>query len=308
MAVQTYALLTPEQKTFYDRSLLERLLPELRFAQFGQKKPMPKREGDNVNFRRFNSLSAATTPLTEGVTPAGNALSISTVAATVAQYGDYITLSDKIDMVGIDPVLTETSQLLGEQAGLTIDTIVRNIVTVGTNVQYAAGRASRATVVAGDNLTGVEVRKAVRTLRRQNVKPLEGDKYIGLISADSEYDLMGDVDWKDVSKYSNSKAIFNGEIGELFGVRFIRCGNAPTVSNGAATPITLQQTMILGRDAYGVVDVNGSAKPEMIVKPHGSAGSADPLNQVASSGWKALFTAVRLQELAMVRIEHASTV
>jgi N4-gp56 family major capsid protein len=282
---QTYAGLTAEQKTFYNRTLLDRLLPELIFAQFGQKKPMPKREGDNVNFRRFNSLAPATTPLVEGVTPLGNALSISTVTATVAQYGDFIQLSDKIDMLGIDPVLTETGQLLGEQAGLTIDTIVRNIVTVGTNVQYANNRATRATVVAGDNLTGAEVRKAVRTLRRQNVKTLEGDKYIGLISADSEYDLMSDPDWKDVSKYSNSKAIFNGEIGELFGVRFIRCGNAPTVSNGAATPITLQQTMVLGRDAYGIVDVNGSSKPEMIVKPHGSAGTADPLNQVATSGY-----------------------
>ena len=147
---QTIAILTQENKTFYDRALLNRLLPNLVFTKYGQKKSAPKHEGDTINFRRFNSLSAATTALTEGVTPAGNSLSVTAITCTVAQYGDFIQISDKIDMVGIDPVLTETVELLGEQAALTVDTIVRDIVTAGTTVQYAAGRDYRVTVANKD--------------------------------------------------------------------------------------------------------------------------------------------------------------
>lgn len=304
---QTYGNLTAEQKTFYDRTLLDRLLPNLVFQKYGQKKTAPKREGDTVNFRRFNSLSAATTPLTEGVTPSGNALNISTVTATVSQYGDFIQLSDKIDMVGIDPVITETTQLLGDQAGLTTDTVIRDIVVAGTTVQYANNRASRVTVAAGDNLTGTEIRKAVRTLRKNNVKPLEGDAYIGIIGAEAEYDLMSDSMWVDVSKYSASEQVFKGEIGKLYGVRFVRTSNTKKFAGAGAAGIDVFTTMIIGKDAYGVVDIEGSSKPETIVKPAGSAGTSDPLNQISTVGWKAMLTAVRLNELAMVRIEHAAS-
>lgn len=304
---QTYSGLTNEQKTFYDRTLLSRLLPTLVFAKYGQKKNAPKREGDTLNFRRFNSLSPATTPLTEGVTPTGNSLSVSAITATVAQYGDFIQISDKLDMLGIDPVLTETSELLGEQAGLTIDTIVRDIVTLGTNVQYANGRASRVTVAVGDIISGAEIKKAVRTLRKANVKPLEGSFYVGIIGANAEYDLMSDELWKDVSTYSKSEQIYDGEIGKLYGVKFVRASNTKVFPSAGAASTDVHTTMILGRDAYGVVDIAGSAKPQVIVKPHGSAGTGDPLNQIATSGWKALFTAIRLNELCMVRIEHGVT-
>lgn len=304
---QTYGGLTAEQKTFYDRTLLSRLLPELVYAKYGQKKPMPKREGDTVNFRKFNSLAAATTPLTEGVTPEGKSLNITAITATVAQYGDFIEISDKIDMVGIDPVLTETGQLLGEQAGLTLDTVARDIVVAGTNVQYAGGKTSRATVTATDVLTSTEARKAVRTLRKAHVKPIDGKYYVGLVGADGEFDLMNDPLWQDVSKYAASSQIFDGEIGKLGGVRFVRDGNNKIFEGAGASSADVQCTMIIGKDAYGVIDVEGSSKPEMIVKPHGSGGTTDPLNQRATSGWKALYTTKRLNELAMVRIEHGVT-
>lgn len=307
MATQTIGTLSQENKTFYDRTLLERLVPLLVFAKYGQKKSAPKHEGDSVNFRRFNSLTAATTPLTEGVAPAGNSLSITAVNATVAQYGDFVTISDKLDMMGIDPVLTETAQVLGEQAGLTLDTIIRDIVTAGTTVQYANGRASRVTVAQTDVVNGTEIKKAVRTLRRNGAKPLEGKYFIGIVGADVEFDIISDTMWQDVSKYSASEQIFDGEIGKLYGVKFIRNGNPKKFAGAGAAGADVHATMIIGSNAYGIVDVDGGSKPEMIVKDHGSSGTADPLNQIASAGWKALMTAVRLNELAMVRIESAAT-
>ena len=305
---QTLAVLTPENKTFYDRSLLKRLLPNLLYVKYGQKRPLPKNEGDTINFRRIGVLAVATTPLTEGVTPGGNTLSIATVNATVQQYGDFLQLSDKVDMLGIDPLLTETSDLLGEQAGKSIDTVARDIIVAGTTVQYANGRASRVTVAAGDNFNGTEIKKSVRTLRRNDARPQEGQFYIGIIHPDTQYDLMADTMWQDVSKYNKAMQIFEGEIGTLYGVRFVVSSNAKKFTGAGAAGIDVYATMIIGSDAYGVVDVNGSAeKPEMIVKAHGSAGTSDPLNQIATAGWKATFTTVRLNESAMVRVEHAAT-
>lgn len=304
---QTYGGLTAEQKTFYNRTLLSRLVPTLVFAKYGQKKSAPKHEGDTMNFRKFNSLDAATTPLTEGVTPAGKSLSVTAVTAKVEQYGDYVEISDKLDMVGIDPVLTETGELLGEQAGLTLDTVVRDIVCAGTNVQYAGGKTSRATVTKSDVLNSTEVRKAVRTLRKANAKPIDGKSFVGVVGPDGEYDLMSDPLWQDVSKYAASTQIFDGELGKLGGVRFVRASNTTVFAGEGDSSSDVHATMIIGKDAYGIVDVEGSSKPQMIVKPHGSSGTADPLNQRATSGWKALFTAKRLEELAMVRIEHGVT-
>lgn len=300
--LNTIGTVSEENKIFYEKALLRRLTPELVYARYGQKKSAPRNEGTTVNFRRFNAIAPKTTALTEGVTPNGSALSMTTVTATVNQYGDFVRISDLLDMTGIDPVITEMAQVLGESAGLTVDTVVRDVVLAGTNVQYAGGRAARGEVQAGDVLTADEIRKAVRTLRKNNVKPIEGGFYIGIVDPETAYDLMEDPLWQDVSKYNGGQAIMAGEIGKLCGVRFVESSNNATVTDGT---VALHQTMIIGADAYGVVDIAGTSAPQMIIKGVESGGTSDPLNQRSTIGWKALFTAVRLQELAMVRIEHA---
>ncbi len=302
----TYGALSAEQKTFYERTLLNRLVPGLVYCKYGQKKTAPKHEGDKVSFRRFNAISPKTTPLSEGVTPDSSALDITKVDATVAQYGDFVRITDKLDMLGIDPVLTETAQVLGESAALTLDTIARDVVNAGTNVQYAGGKTNRAALALADKLTSEEVRKAVRTLRRNHAKPADGKYFIGIIDADAAFDLMGDALWQDVAKYSGGTAIMAGELGKLNGVRFVENGNPATFAGSAG--VTVHSTLILGKDAFGTVDIEGAGAVQNIVKPLGSAGTDDPLNQRATSGWKALFTAVRLQELAMLRIEHSVSV
>lgn len=311
MATNTYATLTEEQSTFYDKVLLKRLLPNLVFAKYGQTREIPKNTGDKINFRRFDSLNANTTALTEGVTPTGKDLSVSKVEATLKQYGDFVEVSDKITLMGIDPVLTETSELLGEQAGNTIDTVIRDIVSVGTNVQYAGGKTSTETVTATDVLTLNEVAKAVRTLRAKNAKPYDGTYFIGIISPETAFDLMYTVDakgnnlWQDVSKYSSATQIFEGEIGKMAGVRFIETSNIKTGTGASSCKVFMN--MIIGKDAYGTVNFNGNNKPKVIVKALGSAGSSDPLDQRCTAGWKAFSTAARLNELAMIRIESSAT-
>lgn len=293
-----------QNKKFYNRTLLKRMLPYLVFLRYGQKKTLPKNEGDTISFRRVESLAPATTPLTEGVTPEGSKITISEVTATVQQYGDFVEVSDKLDLIGIDPVITETSEILGEQAGLTIDNVVRNVVCTGTTVQYINNKTSTQALVQSDKISYAEIKKAVKTLKNNNVRPLEDGSYVGLIDPDTESDITDDPMWVDVSKYNGGTKIMDGEIGKLAGVRFVV--TTETLVKVGASELPVHCTMIIGKDAYGVADVeNSTNKPKIIVKPFGSSGTEDPLDQRQTQGWKALFTAIRLNELAMVRIEHA---
>lgn len=297
-----------EAQTFYDRTLLKRLTQNLVFAQFAQKGTIPKRGGNKINWRKFNSLTAATTPLTEGVTPSGNNLTMAQVEATLKQYGDFIEFSDVIDTVGIDPVLVQGAEVLGEQAGLTIDTVMREAFVVGTNVQYAGGKAGESAMTATDIITATEIRKIVRTLRKNNAKPF-GKYYIGVIDPEIAYDLQNDADWKAVNQYNNGgEAIYDGEIGKLHGVKFIETTNLKVkTGQGTGDAIDLHCGLFFGQGAFGMADVAGmgATKPSIIVKPCGSAGTSDPLNQRSTEGWKTMFTATILDNLSVVRLECA---
>lgn len=309
MAVQvsTQSSLAPEFQTYYDRVLLEALWPNFVHGKFGQKRPIPKNNGKTIQFRKFSKLTPATTPLTEGTTPAGNSLEVTAITATVAQYGDFIEISDIVDLTALDPILTETAELLGKQAAETLDIIVRDVLVQGTNVQYANGRTARNLVTSTDVLTVAEIRKAVRTLKAANVPPLKGGDYVAIVHPYAVYDLQSDSAWQDVKKYSDPSDMYDGEIGRLYGVRFVETSNAKVFTGAGAAGINVYATLILGADAYGVIDVAGSGAVQNIVKPFGSAGTADPLNQRSTSGWKALFTAKILDDTRLVRIEHACT-
>ena len=309
MSVQTYAGLTEQQKTFYDKTLLKRLLPKLVFMQHGQKKPVKKREGDTANYRRFNRLTAATTPLVEGVTPVGSELNISEVTATIQGYGDYVVLSDFIDMVGIDPVITETTEVLGEQAAETLDMVVRDVVAAGTNVYRVGGRANRNEVTATDTLDGATMRRVRQVMARNNVKPVaKVGAYLAFPHPDCSYDIQGDSAWTNANQYAGATRIFEGELGKMYNVRYIETTMAPIWTEEGAASIDVYGTLVIGRDAYGVPDVGGSSKPQTIIKPLGSAGVSDPLNQRSSVGWKAYLATVRLDELCILRVESAASV
>lgn len=303
---QTLTTLSAEAKTYYDRVLLNRAEPTLVWSNFGQNRPLPRNGGKSIEFRRFEALAAASTPLTEGTTPAGNDLSITAVTATIAQYGDFIVGSDLVELAAIDPVLTETAQVLGDQAGLTLDRACRDIIGAGTTVQYAAGRASRVTVASTDVMTVSEVRKARRTLKRNKVKPFADGCFVAIVEPGVAYDIQTDTAWVNAHVYSDSVTLYNGELGRLYGVRFVETTESLKFTGAGAGGIDVYGTMVFGQNAYGTVPLDGAAL-EFIFKPVGSSGTADPLNQRWSSGWKAIQTFKILNDLFMVRIESAIT-
>lgn len=305
--------LTLEQRTFYDRNLLSRLLPSLVYLPFGQIRPMPRRSGQIVQWRKFESLSIPGAALLEGVSPNPSDLTMSQISVTPEQWGDFVRISDVLDLTAPDPVLIEAGALLGEQAALTMDSKVRDVITAGTNVQYASNATNTGTVQATMLLTTNEVREAVRTLQTSNVPKLAsildastgvGTKpiaaaYIGIIHPKTLFDLKKDAGFVPVHEYASPGQALPGEVGSVDEVRFVMSSNAKIKAGAGSGPCDVHCTMILGRDAFGVVSPAGV---ENIIKDFGAGD--DPLNQRATSGWKAFFKAVRLTEDAMVRIEH----
>lgn len=299
--------LSPEMKTFYSDYLIDTASPLLVHDQFGQKHPIPKNGGKTIEFRKYSPLAKATTPLTEGVVPDGQALNVSTLTATVAQYGGWIKLTDMLLLTAIDNNMVQATQLIGDQAGRTLDTITREVLNAGTNVQYGDGtsKTSRATLTQSDKLTVQAVFRAVRTLKKNLAKPIDGS-YVAIIHPDIAYDLMTSDQWTDVNKYSNATNIFNGEIGKIGGCRFVESTEAKIFAKAGASGIDVYSTLFFGANAYGVTEVTGGGL-QHIVKQLGSAGTADPLNQIASVGWKAIKTAEILVEPYMLRVETGST-
>ena len=296
--INTLKDLAAENGVFYDKVLLKRLVGNLHFAKFGQKRNIPANSGTEISMRRFNSLAPVTEPLTEGVTPDGEKYGVTDVRATLKQYGSYVTIADILDMAGLDKNITEMAEVLGEQAAESIDNVIKEEIFAGTTVQYAGDAAGRDAVTG--KLTGTEVMKAVRTLRANKAKPVADGYYIGFIDPYCAYDLMNDPLWQDVSKYSNKENIEKGEIGKIHGVKFVDNTNSFTAGD-------VHGTLIIGRDAYGIVDIEGSRKPKIMIHTAKEGGSADPMEQRNTVAWKVFFAAKRLQELAMVRIETKVT-
>lgn len=306
--------LSAEMKTFYDMTLIDEAAPNLVHDQFGQKRPVPKNGGKTIEFRKFAPLAKSMTPLTEGVTPDGKSLEVSTVTATVNQYGDYITMSDVLDLTAIDNVVVEALKLLGRQGGATMDAVVRNVLQSGTNVSYCPKVAadgtetevtSRAGLDATAQLTVDMVNQVVAKLRSQNA-PTIGGKYVAIIHPYVAYDLMRDPEWIDAHKYAQPENLYEGEIGEIGGVRFVQTTEAKIYKGtGCPSGLAVFATLFLGKDAYGTTEISGGGM-ETIVKQKGSAGTADPLDQRSSVGWKAMKTAEILIPQYLVRVESCS--
>lgn len=301
--------LSAEMKTFYDSVLLDNAKPNLVHDQFGQKRPIPKNNGKQIEFRRYTSLEKALTPLKEGVTPDPNSLKVTTVTATVEQYGDWISMSDVLLLTAIDNNLAEAVQLLGDQAGRTLDTITRDIINGGTNVLYAPNGTdavtSRSALTANAHMTAQLVMKAAAILKGANASTFDND-FVAIIHPYVAYDLMQDEGWKELHKYCAPENAFEGELGKLGRVRFVESTEAKIWGEAGASKAAVFSTLVLGKNAYGVTEVEGGGL-ETIVKQKGSAGTADPLDQRASAGWKAIKTAEILSEEFMVRIESSSS-
>lgn len=302
----TSAGLTPGMQTYYNRELLRTFEPELVHLQFGDEHNMPMNNGLIMNMRKFIPLEAKTTELAEGNPGEATMLAETEVTVELKQYGDHGLFSDKLDMSHLDLNLQRKVKLFGDAGGRAIDTVVREELATCANVIYAGGKTSRDALTQADKLTSVELRKAVRALKKKHAQKF-GGYYIAICGPDAVYDLQDDEAFVKVSAYQDKENIYSGEVGRLFGCRIVESTEAKIFEGEGAGGIDVASIIVLGQYAYGYTSWKG-AKPRVIIKPAGSAGIADPLDQISSVGWKMDGFGVKLlQPEFAVRIECGFT-
>lgn len=396
---------SPSVIQYYERAVLPNMLPEMVHNRDAQRRTLPENNGKTVQFRRITELPAITTPLVEGQTPAGQAMTETAFVAMVKPYGGHIEVTDEFDMYLLGNKHKEAAETLANQAALSLDTISRNALNAGMNVQYAGSNTTRGTITASDKLTYADIKKAVRTLRRANAKPFPDGFFHGITHVDVYFDLTSDPMWVDVAKYQDKQKVEKYELGTIYKVKLFESTNAmvfkaqsyitgtladitasanfdatnrelttaATISadlaraltglmvnvqytksstnyvtpmciesvnyknkkikfrwvpdatvttewtttnalkivpyGGGASGAPVYSTLVYAQDAYGSVELGGNGRNvEVIIKPAGSSGALDPLNQRGTLGWKVKgFCTVILQDDFIVRIESGAT-
>lgn len=299
MATNTTATLSTALQTYYDRRLLEIAKTTFVYANFGQRRPIPRNSGKTINWRRYNLFTPSTTTqkLTEGTTPTGQTLSQTTVTGTLEQYGAYVEISDLLDLTAIDPVIRDSVELLGEQLGTVVEWLTRDAMLETTSIQRVGNGAADTNITASNVLTIAEIQKAVRTLKTNKARRFTNGRsphFVCIVDPAVAMDIQKDADWKAVRNYQDAEAIYSGELGRMYGVVFVESTEGYVNSNGASAAVDLHHSLIFGADAYGVADIDGSAAIRSIIKPVGSAGTADPLDQRSTVGAKVMAYAAKV--------------
>lgn len=298
----TSSALSAGMQTYYNRELLRTFEPNLVHLQFGDEHRMPPHSGLVMNMRKLIPLETNTKALSEGDPGESVMLAETEVTVQLQQYGEYARCTDKLDLTHLDMDIMRRTKLFGDAGARSIDAVVREELAKCANVIYAGGKASRAELMAADKLTSRELRKAVKTLKKNHAQTF-GGYFVAIIGPDTMYDLQEDEAFVKVSQYQDKENIYTGEVGRLFGVRLVETTEAKIFEGAGASGADVASVIVLGQYAYGVTSLKG-AKPRVIVKPAGSAGTADPLDQISTVGWKMDgFGAKLLQPEYAVRIE-----
>jgi N4-gp56 family major capsid protein len=279
----TDSALNPTLKTFYDTELLENARAEMYYAQFAKKQVLPAGNGKTVEWRKWNTFEKAT-ELQEGVIPTGQTFGMTSLTGDIHQYGTYATVSDVLELTAYDDIILGATEEMGASAAETQETLIRNALLTNTNVMYCDKSSGTAPTDASGLdktclLTPKMVAKAATELKKDRAPKING-KYVAVIHPSVAHDLRQSEEWIEAHKYAGVTEIFNGEIGELHGVRFIENTFAPITKTGS---LAHYNTFFFGKDAFGIIDPDGGAL-EMIVKDKSEIGG--PLNQFSTIGYK----------------------
>ena len=344
-AVTSYGDISPAVAAYSVVRMLKRAMPYLHLEKFGQTYPLPTNSTQTAKFRRYFLSGAggsagtqsagsafyiplATTPLVEGVTPTGSRLANQDYTVTLNQYGDFVTITDVVIDTHTDPVLQQATDILGEQAAVTVETLRFNVLKAGTNVFYANNVANRASIVTSISLA--DQRRVTTGLNRQNAKKItqvvasSADfntksveaSYMAVCHPDLETDIRSMTGFKPVADYGPHTTPFEGEIGSVEQVRYLTSTVIAPWADAGGAKGTMRSTtgvnadvypiLVFGRDAFGIVPLKGkSSMTPMVVNPKPAPG--DPLAQRGTVGWKLWTATVILQEAFMARLEVAAT-
>ena len=303
--------MTAELKTYYSQKLLDRLIPALVHAEHGVQEDLGPQQGKSIEKRRFESFAAQTTALVEGTPPAAINGTYTALTFTVSQFGAYMLVSDVMWQQGFDGV-DDIVKAFGENAGRSIDAVIRDILVAGTTVNYASTAASRGGLSSGMRLTSTELRRAVNKLRANDAREFDDGTYHAIIHPHTEGDLLADASITSIYQLaiprSENNPLLKGSVPQVYGISFFRTSAAkifPTAGQSGTTAADVYATLVFGQEAY-LVSKFSMQNVRTIIKPPGSGGPIDALDQYGSIGWKASATAGILNQNALLRVEHTS--
>jgi N4-gp56 family major capsid protein len=288
---------------YYDKVFLDREKMILVYDNGAQIRPVPKNDGKTVYFNRFAPLPVATTPLTEAAVPTAVDMTSNIVSATVAEYGSYTKVGSLFEMTSIDVNLKEHVDTMGQNAGETIDTLIRDELDGGGTTQLAGGKSNITAIAATDTLTGSEVRKARRTLMKNKAQMFSNGLFRAIVPTSAAYDLMGNSEWLNARQYVDPANIQNGQLGKLYGVEFYETNNEVSVSS----TVTVYTSFFYGRNAYGIVNIAGAPGRRIYVKTPNDNDTSNPVNTWSTVGWKQPFAVKVLNSSWLIEVKTGVT-
>jgi N4-gp56 family major capsid protein len=291
-------------QTYYDRVFLERAKAELVHDVGAQRRTIPMNSGKTIVWNRFAPLAVVTTPITESdFTPSAVDMTTTQVTATLADYGNWTKVSGLFKLTSLDEDLQEHVEVHGQNAGESLDALVREELFSGATVQLANNKSNITAIAATDVLTGAEIRKAVRTLKKNKAKRHPNGYFYGIVQPDTAYDLMGNSEWLDAYRYTSPENIRAGLLGRLHGVEFYETNQGKT----EASNTTVYSNFICGRNAYGTVSLEGQPGSRIYVKQPGPSSTDNPLDTFSTVGWRATFATKVLNSSWVVNIKTGAT-
>lgn len=310
--------LTTTMQLYYDRVFLTRAMIELRHDFGAQVRPVPMNAGKSIVWNRFTPLAVVTAALSEGANPTATDMTGTNVSATLAEYGAYTLVSSLYSMTSIETGLKEHIEVHGQNAGESIDQLIRTELASNATAalaQFPSGAAAASnfsTIHTTDTLTGLEIRRAVRTLKAAKGQKFDNGLYRGIISSQVAMDLMGNSEWLDAHRYTTSDAIERGVVGKLHGVEFVETNNGYFLTSGgfstSATNVSnVYFSFILAKNAYGVVNLASISAPKVYVKNPGGNSTDNPLDLFSTVGWKMPFACKTLNATWVVSIATGAT-
>ncbi len=302
MAAQTTTGLSAEISTYYERVFLARAMKRLVHEQGAQKKTMPAGEGKTVNFTRYTPLALATAALSEGSNPSETDLTASTVSATVAERGSSAKIARFLSTTSIDRNNKEKIEVFGQNMGESLDTLCRDELVTGGTAQLAGGKGNITAVAASDVLSATEIKKAVRYLEGQSAMRYDDGFFMGKIQPFTWYDLVGDSTWVNAKTYSDVKDLYMGEVGELFGVRFVLTNNGHT----ASSTVTVYSNFIHGKESFGAIDL-ATDSPKLYIKTPGAQDTSNPADRYSTIAWAGSYVAKVLNDKWIVNVRTGAT-
>lgn len=307
--MSTTTTLSELMQTYHDKLFLERAMEMMTYDVGAVKKAMPANSGKTVRFTRLAPLAKATTALTESTNPSFVTPTATNIDVTVAEYGNAIRVSSLFDLTAIDEGLNEHIEIIAQNAGETLDELIKTELSGNVTEQFAAGAATEDAVTATDTLDGLEIRTSVRQLKLNKAPKFENGMYRSIVPVSCVHDLRGDSEWLDAHRYvGNADALRSDMIGTLHGVEFHETNNEEINTDGGSGTVDTYSTFVFGRGAYGIVDVAGSAAPKVIVKNPSAGDTSNALDMYSTVGWKVTFAAKVLNADWCIEILAASSV